>query len=66
MEWAYIFVLGLYGVGSEAALSTALLMRVKTILLGIVGGLLHMTREEISPREMSHLAREPATTPPGD
>lgn len=65
-EWAYIFVLGLFGVGSEAALSTALLMRAKALLLGLAGGLLYMARKELSPREISDLAREPAAASPGD
>lgn len=65
-EWAYIFILGLYGVGSETALSAALLMRVKTALLGVVGGLLHMAHTSTSPRGLTQVAREPAAGAPGD
>lgn len=61
-EWAYIFVLGLYGVSPEVALSTALLMRAKTILLGLAGALLYAARSGTSPRPVPDLAREPAAT----
>ncbi len=40
-EWAYLFTLGKYGISPAASLSTALLMRMKNVLLGLVGGFGH-------------------------
>jgi uncharacterized protein (TIRG00374 family) len=37
-EWAYLFTLGKFGISPAASLSTALLMRMKNVLEGLVGG----------------------------
>ncbi|HEX9638282.1 MAG TPA: lysylphosphatidylglycerol synthase transmembrane domain-containing protein [Acidobacteriota bacterium] len=42
MEWAYVFTLGGFGVAAPAALSVALLMRLKSLGFGLIGGLLYL------------------------
>jgi uncharacterized membrane protein YbhN (UPF0104 family) len=39
-EWAYLFALVKFGVPETAALSAALLIRLKAVLIGALGGLL--------------------------
>ena len=48
-EWAYYFALGKYGISPEVALSTALLMRLKNVLLGLLGGVGHAVTREAAP-----------------
>jgi len=48
-EWAYYFALGKYGISAETALSTALLMRLKNVLLGLLGGVGHAVTREAAP-----------------
>jgi uncharacterized protein (TIRG00374 family) len=48
-EWAYYFALGKYGISAESALSTALLMRLKNVLLGLLGGVGHAVTREAAP-----------------
>jgi hypothetical protein len=38
-EWAYLFTLGSFGVAAPAALSVALLMRLKSLMFGLAGGI---------------------------
>lgn len=48
-EWAYVFGLGKYQIAPAGALSTALLMRVKNVGLGLIGGLGHGLSRELVP-----------------
>ena len=49
MEFAYTFVLGAFGVSPQAALSTALLMRIKMILAAAGGGVAHAMSSDTLP-----------------
>ncbi len=49
MEFAYVFILGIYGLSPAAAISTALLMRLKTLLVGGTGGLLFAAQRDQHP-----------------
>jgi uncharacterized protein (TIRG00374 family) len=51
MEAAFTLLFPLFGYTAALALSTALLMRFKTILYGIVGGLIHLSRLRIEPTQ---------------
>ena len=42
MKSAYTFVFDVIGIGVGVGLSTALLMRVKTIIDALIGGILHL------------------------
>jgi uncharacterized membrane protein YbhN (UPF0104 family) len=44
MEAAFTFFFPLFGYSAALAVSTALLMRLKNILYGLAGGLLHLGR----------------------
>ena len=50
MEFAYTFVMPVFGVGAQAALSAALLMRVKMLLAALGGGVAHAFAKEAVPR----------------
>jgi uncharacterized protein (TIRG00374 family) len=63
-EWAYLFALGKVGVSPEAALSAALLMRLKSVLLGLIGGADHAVRLEAAPLQQGEAATALAG-PPG-
>ncbi len=62
MEFAYIFTLGLFGINASAAISTALLMRLKTLVTAGMGGLVYpLVSEGASPQQLSD-AINPAYT----
>jgi hypothetical protein len=60
MEFAYTFILGLFGISSTVAISTALLMRFKTLIEAGIGGLLYYIfgEEEISAQALSNTINE--------
>ncbi len=54
MEAAYTTIFILFGYSPELALATALLMRFKTIVNAIIGGLVHLARLRATPETASH------------
>lgn len=63
MEFAYIFTLGLFGINSSAAISTALLMRLKTLVTAGMGSLIYPLVSEgmASPQQLSDAINPPYT-----
>lgn len=62
-EYAYSFVLGLFGINTAVALATILLMRLKTLLAAGLGGLIYplVSSTMASPEELSKTAKQPYT-----
>ncbi|MEO1622192.1 MAG: lysylphosphatidylglycerol synthase transmembrane domain-containing protein [Cyanobacteria bacterium J06632_3] len=59
-EYAYSFVLGLFGINTAVALATILLMRLKTLLAAGIGGLIYplVSDSMASPEELTQAATQ--------
>ncbi|HEX6938531.1 MAG TPA: lysylphosphatidylglycerol synthase transmembrane domain-containing protein [Longimicrobiales bacterium] len=56
-EWAHIYALGRFGVPTAVGLSTALLLRAKGVLLGVVGSVVYPLQQAGSLRRAAEAAR---------
>ena len=66
-EFAYSFTLNLFGVSPAVALSTILLMRIKTLLAAGLGGLVYpLVSEGLSPAQLSKAVESKSVKQPHD
>lgn len=58
LEFAFTFTLGLFGVSPSVAISTALFMRIKTLIEAGIGGALYylISERHVSPKTLSEMA----------